>query len=158
MPFRKAPTGPGKLFADEPSTAKSDLAAATAHIDGGSRGNPGPAGYGVLVKDEHGQVVAQLSRYLGKQTNNYAEYSGLIAALEYALEHNLRSLRVFSDSELMVRQIRGIYKVRNEGLRPLYERARQLLRQLDRFTIEHVRRELNREADGLANRAMDEGR
>jgi ribonuclease HI len=156
MPFRKAPSGQsGELFKSEPSAGSKT---AVAHVDGGSRGNPGPAAYGVLLEDGHGQVIARLSRYLGRQTNNFAEYSGLIAALEYALEHGFSALRVFSDSELMVRQIRGVYKVRNEGLRPLYERALVLIRQLDRFAIEHVRREHNREADRLANQAMDEGR
>ncbi len=128
-----------------------------AHIDGGARGNPGPAGYGVVFEDEHGRPLAQLSRYLGRQTNNYAEYSGLLAALEYALNHGFRMMQVLSDSELLVRQMKGIYKVRNAGLRPLYERARQMIRQFEWFTIEHVRREQNRDADRLANQAMDQG-
>src|SRR5215469_4910432 len=88
-----------------------------AYVDGGARGNPGPAGFGVVIEDQNGSTIAELSRYLGRQTNNYAEYSGLIAALEYALSHSYRGLRVISDSELMVRQVKGIYKVRNEGLR-----------------------------------------
>ncbi len=127
-----------------------------AHIDGGARGNPGPAGYGAVIEDQQGRPVVQLSRYLGLQTNNYAEYSGLVAALEYALAHGYKALKVLSDSELLVRQMKGIYKVRNEGLRPLYERAQSLARQLDWFRIDHVRREQNREADALANLAMDE--
>ncbi len=129
-----------------------------AYVDGGARGNPGPAGYGVLLQDLSGKTVAELSRYLGRQTNNYAEYSGLIAALEYALEHGYDSLRVISDSELMVRQMKGIYKVRNANLLSLYEKARALSRKLKSFEIGHVLRGKNRDADRLANEAMDRGR
>jgi len=127
-------------------------------IDGGARGNPGPAGYGAVFKDAAGKKIAELSRYLGIQTNNYAEYSGLIAALDFAVSHDYKALKVFSDSELMVRQITGVYKVRSPELRGLYDKARTLIRKLESFRIEHVRREFNREADQLANRAMDEGR
>lgn len=130
---------------------------AVAHIDGGARGNPGPAGYGVVLEDQMGMRIAELSRYLGRATNNVAEYSALIAALEYALEHRLRNLLVLSDSELLVRQINGQYKVRSGDLRPLYDRVQSLLGRLEWFQIEHVRREQNREADRLANAAMDEG-
>ncbi len=128
-----------------------------AHIDGGARGNPGPAGFGVLIEDERGRRVVELSEYLGRQTNNFAEYSGLIAALAYALEHGFKAMKVLSDSELLVRQINGIYKVRDPRLRELYDRAQTLVRQLDWFRVEHVRREQNREADRLANQAMDRG-
>ena len=128
-----------------------------AHIDGGARGNPGPAGFGVFLQDEGGKMVAELSEYLGAQTNNVAEYSALIAALAYALEHGFTAMKVFSDSELLVRQINGIYKVRDARLRELYDRAQTLIRKLDWFRVEHVRREQNREADRLANRAMDRG-
>ena len=127
------------------------------HIDGGARGNPGPSGYGVFFQDENRQAVARLNRYLGHQTNNFAEYSALLAALDYALRHGLRALHVFSDSELLVRQINGIYKVNNAGLHPLFEQAKAQIRQLDWFRIDHVRREQNKEADRLANLAMDEG-
>lgn len=126
-----------------------------AHVDGGARGNPGPAGYGVVIEDHHGKPVAEFSRYLGHHTNNFAEYSGLIAALNYALEHQHAALRVRSDSELMVRQMNGVYKVRSPELRPLYEQARTLARRLKWFRIEHVRREKNAAADRLANEAMD---
>ena len=129
-----------------------------AHIDGGARGNPGPAGYGVVVEDQAGRRVAGLSQYLGHRTNNYAEYSGLLAALEYALAHGPKALKVISDSELMVRQIKGVYKVRNAALLELYQKAQQLIRQLEWFEIGHVLRESNREADRLANEAMDRGR
>jgi ribonuclease HI len=126
-----------------------------AHVDGGARGNPGPSGYGVVIEDPHRKRIAEFSRYLGHHTNNFAEYSGLIAALSYALEHQHAALRVRSDSELMVRQMNGVYKVRSPELRPLYEEAKRLARQLKWFRIEHVRREHNADADRLANEAMD---
>jgi ribonuclease HI len=126
-----------------------------AHIDGGARGNPGPAGYGVVLEDQNGRRVAGLSQYLGHRTNNYAEYSGLLAALQYALEHGPKALKVISDSELMVRQIKGVYKVRNAALLELYRKAHEMIGQLEWFEIGHVLRESNREADRLANEAMD---
>jgi len=106
-----------------------------AHSDGGARGNPGPAGYGVVMQDESGRKVAALSEYLGHQTNNFAEYQGLIAALEYALQHGPKALKVISDSELLVRQIKGIYKVKNPTLKDLHARAKELISQLDWFSI-----------------------
>ena len=128
-----------------------------AHSDGGARGNPGPAGYGVVIQDEAGRKIAALSQYLGHQTNNFAEYQGLIAALEYAVEHGHKALKVISDSELLVRQIKGIYKVKNATLQELHGRAKQLIAQLDWFSIDHALREHNQEADDLANQAMDKG-
>ncbi|HWF91359.1 MAG TPA: ribonuclease HI family protein, partial [Terriglobales bacterium] len=128
-----------------------------AHSDGGARGNPGPAGYGVVIKDESGRKVAVLSEYLGHQTNNFAEYQGLIAALEYALAHGPKALKLISDSELLVRQIKGIYKVKNLTLKDLHARATELIRQMDWFSIDHALREHNQEADRLANEAMDKG-
>lgn len=128
-----------------------------AYTDGGARGNPGPAGYGVVIKDESGRKVGALSEYLGHQTNNFAEYQGLIAALEYALEHGPKALKVISDSELLVRQIKGIYKVKNPTLQDLHARAKELIVQLDWFSIGHALREHNQEADRLANAAMDKG-
>lgn len=128
-----------------------------AHSDGGARGNPGPAGYGVVIKDETGRKVAALSEYLGHQTNNFAEYQGLIAALEYALEHGPKALKLISDSELLVRQIKGIYKVKNATLQDLHARAKELIKQLEWFSIGHALREHNQEADRLANDAMDKG-
>src|SRR6266576_6791645 len=128
-----------------------------AHSDGGARGNPGPAGYGVVIQDEAGRKIAALSQYLGHQTNNFAEYQGLIAALEYAIEHGHKSLKVVSDSELLVRQIKGIYKVKNATLQELHGRAKQLIAQMDWFSIDHALREHNREADELANQTMDKG-
>jgi len=128
-----------------------------AHSDGGARGNPGPSGYGVVIKDESGRSVAALSEYLGHQTNNFAEYQGLIAALEYALKHGPKALKIISDSELLVRQIKGIYKVKNATLQDLHARAKELIKQLDWFSIGHALREHNQEADRLANEAMDRG-
>jgi len=128
-----------------------------AHSDGGARGNPGPAGYGVMIKDESGRTVAALSEYLGHQTNNFAEYQGLIAALEYAIKHGPKALKLISDSELLVRQIKGIYKVKNAVLQDLHGRAKELIAQLDWFSIGHAFREQNQEADQLANEAMDKG-
>ncbi len=128
-----------------------------AHSDGGARGNPGPAGYGVVIKDETGRKVAALSEYLGHQTNNFAEYQGLIAALEYAIKHGPKALKLISDSELLVRQIKGIYKVKNATLQDLHGRAKELIAQLEWFSIGHALREHNQEADRLANDAMDKG-
>jgi ribonuclease HI len=128
-----------------------------AHSDGGARGNPGPAGYGVVIKDETGKKVAALSEYLGHQTNNFAEYQGLIAALEYSIQHGPKALKLISDSELLVRQIKGIYKVKNAVLQDLHARAKELIAQLEWFSIGHALREHNQEADRLANAAMDKG-
>jgi probable phosphoglycerate mutase len=128
----------------------------TAYIDGGSRGNPGPAGYGVQIVDDEGGVVAELHGSLPHTTNNVAEYNGLLAALSWAVDHGHRSLHIRSDSELLVKQLRGEYRVKNPGLQPLYEDARQLVARIGRVTFEHVRREKNKEADRLANLAMDE--
>jgi ribonuclease HI len=128
-----------------------------AHSDGGARGNPGPAGYGVVIKDETGRKIAALSEYLGHQTNNFAEYQGLIAALEYAAQNGPKALKLISDSELLVRQIKGIYKVKNAALQDLHGRAKELIAKLDWFSIGHALREHNQEADDLANQAMDKG-
>ena len=129
----------------------------TAHCDGGSRGNPGPSGYGAVVEDAQGRTVARLSEFLGIQTNNYAEYSGLLAVLRWALEHGAKRLCVVSDSELMVKQMQGKYKVASPVLRPLYEEARKMARRIEEFEIRHTLRGGNKEADALANEAMDKG-
>ena len=128
---------------------------ATANIDGGSRGNPGPAGYGARIEREDGTVV-ELKEALPLATNNVAEYNGLLAALRWAAENAITTLHIRSDSELLVKQMKGQYRVKNPGLLPLYEDARSLVRQIGRVTFEHVRREFNKEADRLANEAMDE--
>jgi ribonuclease HI len=127
----------------------------TAYTDGGARGNPGPAGYGVVFVDDDGQVLAELKGAIGTATNNVAEYHGLLAALQYALDHGYRTLRLRSDSQLLVRQMRGEYKVKHSGLQPLFLEARRLASALDRVTYEHVPREMNLLADTLANEAMD---
>ena len=126
-----------------------------AHCDGGARGNPGPAGFGALIQDAEGRVLAELSQPLGIQTNNFAEYSGLLATLDFALTHGHRRLRVVSDSELMVKQIQGRYKVKSPGLKPLYDEARKRIARLDAFEITHALRHKNKDADRLANQAMD---
>jgi probable phosphoglycerate mutase len=128
-----------------------------AYIDGGSRGNPGVAGYGVSVQGENGESLASLSQPLGIRTNNFAEYSALTGALRYALENRYEGLRVYADSELMVRQINGVYKVKSPDLQPLFTEAKALISKLKSFSIHHVPREQNREADRLANLAMDGG-
>jgi probable phosphoglycerate mutase len=131
------------------------VSSATAHVDGGSRGNPGPAGYGVHITRDDGSIV-DLKQSIGVATNNIAEYNGLVAALRWAVEQGVRVLHVKADSELMIKQMRGEYRVKNPGLQPLYEEARRLARQLERVRFEHVRREFNQDADRLANEAMDE--
>jgi probable phosphoglycerate mutase len=129
----------------------------TAHCDGGSRGNPGPAGYGAVIEDPDGRVVARLSEFLGHQTNNYAEYSSLLAVLEWAIENGAKHLRVVSDSELMVKQMKGLYKVKSPGLIPLWQEAKRRAARLERFEMRHTLRGGNTEADRLANEAMDKG-
>jgi probable phosphoglycerate mutase len=127
-----------------------------AHIDGGSRGNPGPAAYGVAIETAQGQAVTAFAKFIGETTNNFAEYQGLLAALEYALSHGYPRLRVLTDSELMARQISGRYKVRSPDLKPLHDEAQSMIARLESFSIRHVYREQNREADRLANKAMDD--
>ena len=131
------------------------MSSATANVDGGSRGNPGPAGYGVHLTRDDGTTV-DLKASIGIATNNIAEYNGLLAALRWAVDEGVRSLHVKADSELLVKQMRGEYRVKNPGLQPLYEEARRLADRVGRVTFEHVRREHNMDADRLANEAMDE--
>jgi ribonuclease HI len=127
----------------------------TAYFDGGSRGNPGPAGWGAYIVNDLGTVVAELSGPLGIATNNVAEYNGLIAALQWAVDHHLTQLVVKGDSQLLIEQMRGNYKVKNEGLKPLYLKARMLVMQIGDVSFEHVRREFNQHADRLSNAGMD---
>ncbi len=127
------------------------------NADGGSRGNPGPAGCGAVLSLPSGEVVASLNKFLGNTTNNVAEYQGLLLGLKAAREQGTASLEVRLDSELIVRQLNGQYKVKSPHLKPLYQEARNLLLAFDRVNIVHVRRELNRAADSLANEAMDHG-
>ena len=145
---------------DAAPTFRSQAAKATwihAHCDGGARGNPGPAGYGALVQDDAGAVIAELSEFLGMRTNNYAEYAGLLGCLQYAIDQNHRRLKVVSDSELMVKQIQGKYQVKSPDLKPLFEEAKRRIAKLDGFEISHALRHKNKEADRLANEAMDRG-
>jgi probable phosphoglycerate mutase len=141
--------------APEPGSPSSSWI--TAYCDGGSRGNPGPAGYGVRLEDAHGNKIEELYEFLGVKTNNFAEYSGLLAALGFALAKGYTHLRVVADSELMVKQMQGKYRVNSPDLRPLYEEAKRRAARLDAFRIEHVLRGKNKHADRLANLAMDKG-
>jgi len=127
-----------------------------AYVDGGARGNPGPAGYGARIEDEDGNLLAELYGPLGVATNNVAEYNGLLAALNWAVDHGHRDVHIRADSELLVKQMRGEYKIKNPGLQPLAGRARLLMMEIGSVTFEHVRRELNQEADRLSNLGMDE--
>src|ERR1700722_18010445 len=145
----------GNLFdAPNPSSPEGWF---TAHCDGGSRGNPGPSGYGAVIEDPQGRVAARFAQFLGIQTNNYAEYSALLAVLQWAGDNGARRMRVVSDSELMVKQMKGQYKVASPVLRPLYEQARRLAAKLEKFEMRHTLRGGNQEAARLANEAMDKG-
>jgi ribonuclease HI len=127
-----------------------------AHVDGGARGNPGPAGYGAVIADQNGNVLAELFEGIGISTNNVAEYRGLLAALQWALDHGHSRLHIKSDSLLIVQQMLGNYRVKHEGLLPLYRQARHLVAKIGDVTFEHVRREMNKEADRLSNLGMDQ--
>ena len=126
-----------------------------AYIDGGARGNPGPAGFGVRIEDADGTLVEEFHDAIGLATNNVAEYRGLLAALEWARAHGEQELLIRSDSLLLVQQMRGNFKVKHPGLQPLYAKARLLAHEVGRVRYEHVGREANRHADRLANAAMD---
>lgn len=153
---KSSPPQNARLFSDaNPSAPASGVH--IGNIDGASRGNPGPAAYAVVIRDPAGHVVLELAKRLGRETNNVAEYYALLAALDYAVSQGISALRIRSDSELLVRQMQGRYKVKSPDLKPLHERAMKMTRQLTYFTIEHVRRELNRDADALANVALDSG-
>ncbi|WP_213804487.1 ribonuclease HI family protein [Granulicella sp. dw_53] len=155
MPPRPTPTG---LFsASQTAPTPTGAGWITAHCDGGARGNPGPAGYGAEVTDAQGNVVAELSEFLGIRTNNYAEYSGLLASLQFALDNHFPRLKVISDSELMVKQIQGKYKVNSPDLKPLWQEAKSRIARLEGFEITHALRHKNKAADALANQAMDRG-
>jgi len=130
--------------------------ALVAYIDGGARGNPGPAGFGVRIEQLDGVLVEEFSAAIGHATNNVAEYRGLLAALDWAKAHGCRELHVRSDSLLLVQQMLGNYKVKNAGLQPLHAKARLMAHEVGRVTFQHVGRSLNAHADRLANAAMDE--
>jgi probable phosphoglycerate mutase len=145
-------TGQQDLFGTDTPAASGPI---VAYIDGGARGNPGPAGYGVRIETPDGSLIEELSDAIGVATNNVAEYRGLIAALEWARTHDRRQVLIRSDSLLLVQQMLGHFKVKNAGLQPLHARARTLAAGLDRVRFEHVRRQHNPHADRLANEAMD---
>ena len=128
----------------------------TAYIDGGARGNPGPAGYGVHVVDDQGNVLAEIYEGIGNATNNVAEYRGLLAALEWSIAHGHTRVHIKSDSLLLVQQVNGVYRIKHEGLIPLYRQARHLMAKVGKVTLEHVRREQNKDADRLSNLGMDQ--
>jgi ribonuclease HI len=140
----------GSLFDSAPQPAT-----AVANIDGGSRGNPGPAAFGAYIVLSDGSTV-ELKGFIPHSTNNVAEYNGLLAALRWAVEQRVSNLHIRADSELLVKQMKGLYRVKNPGLLPLYEEARGLIRKIGSVTFEHVRREFNKEADRLCNEAMDD--
>lgn len=150
---RQSPPASARLFVESHPAPPAGVH--LAHIDGASRGNPGPAAYAVILRRPDGSKIVEIGKQIGRETNNVAEYYGLIAALDYAADHGIRALRVLSDSELLVRQMLGQYKVKNAALKPLFERARKLTRALEYFAIEHVPREANGDADALANLALD---
>jgi len=141
-----------KLF-DEPARPSEVW---RANVDGASRGNPGPASYAAIVRKPSGEVAARIGKYIGRATNNVAEYYGLIAALDFAAANGITRLRVESDSELLVRQMQGRYKVKSADLKPLCERARKIAGGLAYFEIVHVPRERNAEADALGNETLDQ--
>jgi ribonuclease HI len=139
-----------------PESRTPPLSALIAYVDGASRGNPGPASYGVVIQDATGATVDTLSEYLGQATNNVAEYRALLAALRYAASNGAKELKIFCDSELVARQMQGRYRVQSPDLKPLFEQARELSRRFERFKIEHVLRHRNQQADELANQALDQ--
>lgn len=147
------PPGSHRLFPDASASPPAEVH--LANIDGASRGNPGPASYAVILKNPAGKIILELGKKIGRETNNVAEYYALLAALDYAVSQGIRALRIRSDSELLVRQMKGHYKVKSADLKPLHERASKLARHLGYFAIEHVPREMNRDADALANAALD---
>jgi len=139
-----------------PGGALGHVADAVLWTDGAARGNPGPAGIGALLKSATGEVLVAASAYLGEATNNVAEYQALLLGLTRALELGVRRIEVRADSELLIKQLRGEYRVKSPGLRPLFERAQALLQSFEQSRLVHVRREQNTEADRLANAGIDD--
>jgi ribonuclease HI len=149
--LKPRPPGAARLF-QEPDRPTGVF---TAYVDGAARGNPGPASYAVILHGPDGSTQFKIGKYLGRATNNVAEYFALVSALDYAQSHQITRLAVRSDSELLVRQMQGRYKVKSAALRPLHERAQKMARGLAYFDIAHIPREQNSEADALANLALD---
>ena len=148
--FKRPPKSTGRLFAEPESPSARLEGAYTANIDGAARGNPGPASYGVVVRRPDGTPLETIGKYIGRHTNNVAEYYSLIAALDYAAAKGIKRLRVLSDSQLIVNQMKGLYKVKHPDLRPLHERAKKLAAGLEAFAIQYIPREQNGEADAAA--------
>jgi ribonuclease HI len=153
--IKQAHKASGRLFAEPDSSSARLDGAYTANIDGAARGNPGPASYGLVLRRPDGTPLESLGKYIGRHTNNVAEYYALIAALDYAAANGIKRLRVKSDSQLIVNQMKGLYKVKHPDLRPLHERAKKMAAGLEAFTIQYVPREQNRDADAAANAALD---
>jgi probable phosphoglycerate mutase len=153
--FKRGPKSSGQLFAEPESPSPRLEGAYTANIDGAARGNPGPASYGVVIRRPDGTPLESIGKYIGRHTNNVAEYYALIAALDYAAASGIKRLRVQSDSQLIVNQMKGLYRVKHADLRPLHERAKKQAAGLEAFTIQYVPREQNRDADAVANAALD---
>src|SRR6202023_3746953 len=153
--IRRTPKASGRLFAEPESPSARLDGAYAANIDGAARGNPGPAAYGLVSRRPDGTPLESLGKYIGRRTNNVAEYYALIAALDYAAANGIKRLRVQRDSQLIVNQMKGLYKVKHADLRPLHERAKKQASGLESFTIQYVPREENRAADAAANAALD---
>src|ERR1700681_4103821 len=153
--IRRTPKASGRLFAEPESPSARLDGAYAANIDGAARGNPGPAAYGLVLRRPDGTPLESLGKYIGRATNNVAEYYALIAALDYAAASGIKRLRVYSDSQLIVNQIKGLYKVKHPDLRPLHERAKKQASSLEAFTIQYIPREENSDADAAANAALD---
>jgi ribonuclease HI len=153
--IKGTPKASGQLFAESETPAARIDGAYMANIDGAARGNPGPASYGLVLRRPDGTPLESLGKYIGRHTNNVAEYYALIAALDYAVANGIKRLRVQSDSQLIVNQMKGLYKVKHPDLRPLHERAKKMAAGLEAFAIQYVPREQNREADAAANAALD---
>ena len=132
-----------------------NLKKAIMYTDGGARGNPGIAGIGIVIEDKHGNVIREISQYIGEQTNNVAEYKALSRGLEVALDLGIKEIICYLDSELVVKQIKGEYKVKNERMIPMYNMVMPLIKKFDNFEIIHVKRESNKKADKLVNKAID---
>jgi ribonuclease HI len=149
-----APRSPAR--AEDPPVAVGQHPVVEVFSDGAARGNPGPAGAGAVVRSPDGRVIARVGKFLGTQTNNVAEYEGLLIGVQKALDLGAKEVRIFADSLLVISQLRGEWKIKHPGLRPFYDRAKELLKKFDRVTLQHVRRELNTQADEMSNRAIDE--
>lgn len=151
-----APLPPPAAAPEAPAAATAGTARMRVYSDGAARGNPGPSGAGAVLTDPEGKVLARVGKFLGRQTNNYAEYMGLIIGLKHARELGAREVDVHADSELMIRQLGGRYQVKSATLKPLYDEAVRLLKGFAKVRLVHVPRELNRDADEMSNRAIDE--